>query len=138
MIKRLDKSIIDFSWVYCCKFKVRSTMADLTSAIRDAIKEETITYKKNQIKLECNICKSDNELYNNYQVDHNFPPFRTIKDNFLKLTLSRIPETFSSCNKYYTTTFNDNDVDFKNEWIENHNKKCSFQILCRSCNLKKH
>ena len=84
------------------------------------------------------MCKSDNKLYNNYQVDHNFPPFRTIKDNFLKLTLSRIPETFSSCNKYYTTTFNDNDVDFKNEWIEYHNKKCSFQILCRSCNLKKH
>ena len=46
MIKRLDKSIIDFSWVYCCKFKVRSTMDDLTSAMRDAIKEETITYKK--------------------------------------------------------------------------------------------
>ena len=51
-------------------------------------------------------------------MDHNFPPFRTIKDNFLNITLSRIPETFSSCNKYYTTTFNDYDVDFKNNWIE--------------------
>ena len=44
MIKRLDKSIIDFSWVYCCKFKVRSITEDLTAAMREAIKEETITY----------------------------------------------------------------------------------------------
>ena len=79
MIKRLDKSIIDFSWVYCCKFKVRSITEDLTTAMREAIKEETIAYKKNQIKLQCNICKSDNELYTDYQVDHDFPPFRDIK-----------------------------------------------------------
>jgi len=46
MIKRLDKSIIDSSWVYCYKFKVRSTTEDLRAAMREAIKEETITYKK--------------------------------------------------------------------------------------------
>ena len=28
MIKRLDDSIIDFSWVYCCNFKARSTTED--------------------------------------------------------------------------------------------------------------
>ena len=138
MIKRLDKSIIDFSWVYCCKFKVRSITEDLTTAMREAIKKETIAYKKNQIKLQCNICKSDNELYKDYQVDHDFPPFRDIKNNFLNLTPTIIPQTFSSCNKYYTTIFNDMDKDFKNEWIDYHNKNCSFQILCRSCNLKKH
>ena len=138
MIKRLDKSIIDFSWVYCCKFKVRSITEDLTAAMREAIKEETIAYKKNQIILQCNICKSDNELYGDYQVDHDFPPFRDIKNNFLNLTPSIIPQTFSSCNKYYTTIFNDKDKEFKNEWIDYHNKNCSFQILCRSCNLKKH
>ena len=106
--------------------------------MREAIKEETIAYKKNQIILQCNICKSDNELYKDYQVDHDFQPFRDIKNNFLNLTPSIIPQTFSSCNKYYTTIFNDKDKEFKNEWIDYHNKNCSFQILCRSCNLKKH
>ena len=138
MIKRLDKSIIDFSWVYCCKFKVRSITEDLTTAMREAIKEETIAYKKNQIKLQCNICKSDNELYGDYQVDHDFPPFRDIKNNFLNLSPSIIPQTFSSCNKYYPTILYNKDKDFKNEWIDYHNKKCSFQILSSSCNLKKH
>jgi len=49
MIKRLDKSIIDFSWVSCCKFKVGSITEYLTAAMREAIEEESITLKK--IKL---------------------------------------------------------------------------------------
>jgi hypothetical protein len=53
MIKRLDKSIIDFSWVHCCKFKVRSITEDLTTAMREAIKKETMAYKK--IKLNYNV-----------------------------------------------------------------------------------
>ena len=86
MIKRLDDSIIDFSWVYCCNFKARSTTEDLTKAMREAIKEETIAYKKNQIILQCNICKSDSELYNNFHVDHKNPSFCTLKNDFLNLT----------------------------------------------------
>ena len=105
--------------------------------MREAIKEETIAYKKNQINLQCDIYKSDKEPYTHYQVDHDFPPFRDIKDNFLNLTPSIIPQTFSSCNKYYTTISNEKDADFKNEWIDYHNKNCSFPILCRSCNFKK-
>ena len=49
MIKRLDKSIIDFSWVSWCKFKVGSITEYLTAAMREAIEEESITLKK--IKL---------------------------------------------------------------------------------------
>jgi len=108
MIKRLDDSIIDFSWVYCCKFKARSTTEDLTKAMREAIKEETIAYKKNQIILQCNICKSDSELYINYHVDHAFPSFRTLKNDFLNITSSIIPQTFGSCDKFYTTIFKEN------------------------------
>lgn len=137
MIKRLDKTSTDFSWVYCCKFKVRSITEDLTTAMREAIKDDIIAYKKQKNKLECNICKSDNEPYKNYHVDHNFPPFRALKNDFLNLTPSIIPKTFSSCDRFYTTTFKEEDKDFKNEWIDYHNKNCSFQILCRSCNLKK-
>jgi 5-methylcytosine-specific restriction endonuclease McrA len=106
--------------------------------MREAIKEETIAYKKNQIILQCNICKSDSELYKNYHVDHAFPSFRTLKNDFLNLTSSIIPQTFGSCYKYYTTIFKDDDIAFRNEWVNYHNKHFTFQILCRSCNLKKH
>jgi len=121
MIKRLVDSIIDFSWVYCCKFKARSTTEELTKAMREAIKEETIAYKKNQIILQCNICKSDSELYKNYHVDHAFPSFSTLKNDFLNLTSSIIPQTFGSCYKPYKTIFKDDDIAFRNEWVNYHN-----------------
>ena len=62
MIKRLDGSEIDFSWVYCCQFKERTTSYDLLRAMREAIKYHTIKYKQNQSKLICNFCKTENEL----------------------------------------------------------------------------
>jgi len=62
--------------------------------MREAIKEETIAYKKNQINLQCIICKSDSELYKNYHVDNAFPSFRTLKTDFLNLTSSITPQTF--------------------------------------------
>ena len=96
MIKRLDNSLIDFSWVYCCKFKARSTTEDLTTAMRETIKEETIAYKKNQIILQCDICKSDSELYKYYHVDHAFPSFRTLKNDFLNLTKHYLLNDFIS------------------------------------------
>ena len=86
MIKRLDGSEIDFSWVYCCQFKERNTSDDLLRAMREAIKYDTIKYKQKQSKLVCNFCKTENELYENYHVDHHNPSFQTLKDNFLKLT----------------------------------------------------
>jgi hypothetical protein len=91
MIKRLDGTIIDFSWVYCCQFKERTTSDDLLRSMREAIKYDTIKYKQKQSKLICNFCKTENELYENYHVDHHNPSFQTLKDNFLQLTKKQIP-----------------------------------------------
>lgn len=135
MIKRLDGSEIDFSWVYCCQFKERTMSDDLTRAMREAIKYDTIKYKKKQDKLICNFCKTENELYENYHVDHHNPSFQILKDNFLQLTKYQIPDSFGDCN--YLTIFLDKDEKFKNDWNDYHNKNCKFQILCRDCNLRK-
>ena len=137
MIKRLDGSYIDFSWVYCCNFKERTSTNLLLRAMREAIKNDTIEYKQKQTKLICNFCKTENELYENYHVDHYNPSFQTLKDNFLQLTQKQIPLTFGDCKIYKLITFKDDDEEFKNEWIDYHNKNYNFQILCRDCNLRK-
>jgi len=137
MIKRLDGSKIDFSWVYCCQFKIRTTSDDLLRAMREAIHYYTNEYKQKQGKLICNFCKTENEPNENYHVDHDNPSFKILKDNFLQLTEKQIPVSFGDCKNYYLTIFKDEDKDFKNDWIEYHNKNCNFQILCKSCNLRK-
>ena len=136
MIKRLDESEIDFSWVYCCRFRERTTIDYLLDAMREAIKYDTINFKQ-QSDLICNFCKTEKELYENYHVDHYNPSFQTLKDNFLKLTKKQVPLSFGDCKKYYTTIFKDEDEEFKNDWVDYHNKNCNFQILCRDCNLRK-
>ena len=142
MIKRLDGSETDFSWVYCCKFKERTTSDNLLMSMRTAIKDDIIKYKQKQCKLICNFCKTENEVYENYHVDHHNPSFQTLKDNFLQLTQKQIPSSFGdgfffNGKKYNSTIFKDEDEDFKNSWIDYHNKNCNFQILCRDCNLRK-
>ena len=137
MIKRTDGTDIDFSWVYCCKFKERTSKEDLLRSLRAAIKGIVIDFKQKQGKMICNYCKNENELYENYHVDHDNPSFDTLKNNFLQSTTKQIPSSFGNCEKYQLTIFNPEDEDFKNEWIEYHNKYCNFQILCRNCNAAK-
>lgn len=137
MIKRLDGSEIDFSWVYCCKFKERTVTEDLVKSMRTAIKDDVILYKQNQDKLVCAFCKTEDEIYENYHVDHHNPSFKTIKDDFLNSTTKQVPLTFGDCIKYKLTEFKIDDEDFKNDWVNYHNNKCNYQILCRNCNLKK-
>jgi hypothetical protein len=69
---------------------IKSTSALLVEAMREAIKQEIITYKLNSV-LICNICNSTNEIYEDYHVDHSSPSFKTIKDNFLKDYKENIP-----------------------------------------------
>ena len=138
MIRRIDESIIDFSWVYCCQFKIRPSTTDLYTAMRQAIAPDMIKFKKEQIELQCSLCQVSDLNYSDYHVDHNEPPFRTIRDNFTSLPGSMIPLNFSSCPQTYASIFRDEDIEFKNNWIKYHNDSCSLQILCRDCNLKKH
>jgi hypothetical protein len=137
MIKRIDGSDIDFSWVHCCQFKERTPNYNLVCALRSSIKDVIINYKQNQAKLICNICKSENESYENYHVDHNNPSFQTLKNNFLQQTTIPIPLIFGECTKYNLTIFNDEDKKFENDWIQYHNNHCNLQILCKKCNLSK-
>lgn len=140
MIKRLDGSDIDFSWVFCCQFKERTHRFALIQCMRQSIKDTTIKYKYSKDILICNFCKTTDELYENFHVDHYNPSFQQLKNNFLELVKKEgkeEPLTFDDCKKYNVNIFKDTDADFKNDWIDYHNKNCNLQILCRDCNLRK-
>ena len=135
MIRRIDGTQIDFSWVQCCNERKRSTQELLTRAMRTAVKEDVIKFKQNQRPLICSVCKAMGELYEDYHVDHHNPSFQTLKDTFLIKRES--PVSFEDCKKYNLTLFKDEDKKFKNDWIDFHNENCNFQILCRGCNFSK-
>lgn len=136
MIKRLDGTEIDFSWVYCCQFKERTPTFNLIRSMRSAISDDIIKYKRTH-SLTCNYCKTNTEVYENYHVDHDSPSFQTLKDNFLQLTTKQIPTSFTDCKKNHYAIFKEADVDFKKDWVDYHNNHCNLQILCRDCNLRK-
>lgn len=136
MIKRIDGSEIDFSWVYCCKFKVRTNEYELTRAMRSAIKDDIIKFKHNQFKLVCSFCKIDN-INEEYHVDHDMPSFHELKEIFLNNTTLTIPSSFTDDPIYKFTIFKNEDDIFKNAWIDYHNNNCNLQILCKKCNLTK-
>ena len=85
-IDRIDNSSIIFSWVYCCQFKPRTISQILDSAMRNTISIDTIQYKQSQDELICNYCKTTNEPYENYRVDHDNPSFKTLQNDFLQTT----------------------------------------------------
>lgn len=132
MIKRVDGTYDDFSWVYCCKFKERTTIFYLLRAMRQTISIDTIEYKKNN-KLICAICNNSKNAYHDYHVDHKYPSFNTISNNFIELNTP--PTTFNHSTQI--TTFNEKDNIFKKNWYNYHKQNSSFQILCSHCNTSK-
>lgn len=130
---RPDGSEEVFSWVYCCQFKPRTNLENLTRAMREAIKNDIIEFKhKSQHK--CQICGTEES---DFHVDHNFPPFRDLKTNFLNTTTTQQPTYFTECPVYCLTKFREEDSEFCREWQTYHLSNANLQMLCKTCNLKK-
>ena len=137
-IIRNDGSEIDFSWVYCCQFKRRSIITDLTNAMRYSIYDQTNDYKNNN-ELVCSYCKLDTKNKKDYHTDHDSPSFKIIKEDFL-LDLESDDELYPvefDGGFGNATCFRESDTEFKKKWQSYHKKKARYQILCATCNLKK-
>jgi hypothetical protein len=123
------------SWVECARrtFKKDTEKTMLVSAMRDSISNAVNEYRSScyntSKNMSCKICGTGKNL----QVDH-VEPFDTL---FKFFTAHNKPPTTYHSNKYGKWVFNDIDVDYKNKWIDYHDKNTSFQILCNSCNSKK-
>ena len=136
VVKRNDGTEDVFSWVQCCRFKGKTMNEYLMDAMRTAVSDSIIKYKKEH-KLVCSLCGDENESVGNYHVDHDNPSFRTLRDNFMSITKTKVPSMFTECPVRHLTVFHRNDDDFRREWTDYHNANCNLQILCKKCNLHK-
>ena len=116
----------NISYIACIK-KPNDTK-NLKEAMRYAISPQILTFKNNQINLECDICKSNE----NIQIDH-LLLFKHIYDDFLK-NRNDIPSKFNE-NYFNGAQFKPEDNFFEKEWYQFHQDKATLRCLCRNCNL---
>lgn len=136
VVHRTDGTSEDMGWSRCVDFRPRSPNNLLGEAMREAISHHILEYKKSQ-KLICKECGEQNLEAQDFHVDHNTIRFRELKADFLNSTSLSIPEEFSK-NNLNMEKFRLEDKEFCNSWIQYHNSRADYQILCRKCNSHKH
>lgn len=132
-----------FSWKKCTKFQTKDPERDakenLNASMRFAIKPFVDLYKKNYYKknkkLNCDLCDKNTTEFDptNYHTDH-IIYFRDIKKDFLEINQLPIPNLFDDHHILYSRIFRKEDSNFENNWIEFHNEKAIYRILCAKCN----
>ena len=127
MFFHTDEKEEDFSWDVCC-FNFRSKKDDLNSALRYAIQPFINAYRDTLSDPKCLLCQSNEKI----QIDHVYP-FSKIRDEFVH-GRNDIPSSFDG---NICRVFKEEHIAFKESWIEHHNKKATYQPLCKKCNIKK-
>lgn len=109
--------------------------SELKRAMRDAISPDILKFAlshKDKIMM-CGNCKKQITVENSH-VDHdiNHVSFKSLVEDFCK-TKKKLPTDFD-----WNETgreFKKEDIEFKNEWINYHNKNSKLRMLCVKCNL---
>lgn len=135
IIKRIDESTEDFSWLICTGFKKVSTRSVQLEVMRDAVKNLTINFKANN-ELVCALCDANNLNYSEYHVDHKTLPFSVIATQFLNDNV-QFPTWFDTKPNLCGHFFKKEHKEIEQQWFDYHLKHSDFQILCNSCNSKK-
>jgi hypothetical protein len=111
----------------------------LYAAMREANSADTIWFKQEWFKMSpfCKICKKELESIADSHLDHcGKKEFRHIADEFLKsnpkpnLKLAERDKNDNSIPKL-------EDNEDKEKWKEHHEKEAKYQLLCKTCNLRK-
>lgn len=106
-------SIKVFSWNKCVMNRVETDHHKLRNIMRSAIVSDILSFKENAIC--CNYCGNIEYLH----ADH-IEPFRDLADKF-------ILQNGRNCTE-----------EWVNAWKIYHKQNATLQILCASCNYKKH
>ena len=128
-----DNSITSFSYIHCIKGLPGTKLFELSSAMRESILEQIFDYKNNN-NLECNYCKSKD----NIEIDH-IIPFSKLRDDFITICNDDkipIPSSFNRTDNI-RRQFKEEDLEFYSNWLSYHELNCKLQPLCRNCNIKK-
>ena len=139
---RNDKTEDTFSWVSASKrnFKPEDAFENLCQAMRYSVKEHTDRAKEElmQLRNACNYCKTDYRL----QIDHK-EAFYELQKKYFRICLDNkieIPEKFDreySRNAGNIRTIPNEYKKFERNWIKYHGRFASYQLLCRTCNIRK-
>jgi hypothetical protein len=118
-----DGSIKVFSWTKCVLNRVETSHHKLRNIMRSAIVSDILSFKNNAIC--CNYCGNVEYLH----ADH-IEPFRDLADNFIsEHGMGSAPSDGVRSNA---------TEEWVNAWKIYHKQNASLQILCASCNYKKH
>lgn len=128
-ILRIDDTEEVFSHSKCIDAKT-TTFGDLNACMRNAIEKDIQHFRINQ-KLVCKICNANE---GDFEIDHIYP-FCNIRDDFIK-EYGTSPTRFDK-NKLHRLVFLEEDNDYRDKWIEYHNRIAKFQVLCKKCNRLK-
>jgi len=106
-------SIKVFSWNKCVMNRIETDHHKLRNIMRSAIVSDILSFKEKAIC--CNYCGNVEYLH----ADH-IEPFRDLADKFILLN------------------GNNSTEEWVNAWKIYHKQNATLQILCASCNYKKH
>lgn len=127
-IKRVDGSIIDISWNICCGY---IKAQDLTEAMRASVSQQVIDFRAQKTGI-CDGCKKTS---NKLDVHHHSVDFNTIKREFIEKTKCEIPSKFDD-DEYNRPILKDSQ--FKSDWLEYHQFRAKYRLLCCDCHHKSH
>lgn len=128
-ILRADGSRTDISFIKCISTIQTSTEGNLKAAMRRAISNQVIEFKRDQGPSRCGICSIFME---HSHVDHMFH-FDFLVANFLKISPSP-PTEFDDCPVGNSATFRPQDLEFEIEWSKYHRIHATLRLLCPKCN----
>lgn len=129
-LKRVDDTITDCSWLYCC-FKKVNPMTNILCSMRYSVRPFIAEFRNSQEELKCLYCGKDDEIH----IDHNEPSFYTLSNTFLRSR--EYPTEFEDHPTQYFAIFKETDKEYEKAWTEYHNKNCNLQVLCKKCNQSK-
>lgn len=132
-IERLDHTYTAISWDFR-KYIHKNPNTLLSRAMRNSVKNQTIRFKNNTLR-KCKICNYESDILDFFHTDH-IKPFSKLKIDFLKINKIKKPIDFSK-DRYNLDCFKKEDYKFKKAWIKYHDTHAKYQILCKSCNIKK-
>jgi hypothetical protein len=136
---RTDGTLESFSWLTSAGFKkITNSLTNLKDAMRYSVHKHTLKYKQDHFQkhgnMTCKLCNVESVGYDGlkYHTDH-IIEFHIIVSDFIK-DREDVPILFAKDG--YMTCFQETDDQFKNTWVEYHNDKAVYRILCSNCNSK--
>ena len=131
-LKRVDDTITDCSWLYCCYKKVNHK-TNILCSMRYSVRPFITNFRESQEELKCLYCgDKDNEIHIDH---HESASFYTLSNTFL--SSREYPTEFDDHPTQYFAIFKEADKEYEEAWTEYHNNNCNLQVLCKKCNQSK-